>query len=463
MFSALIWIGLALAAPAQTLEERLQAMSGPFDRLSTRASEKLAAGDRAGGTAIFVDWAEEQGTVEAYLSVGNALWLSDPDASFRMHQRAVALAPGEPGVNAEWALELHRHERCADALPAYAIAAKGWDDGAPLWALYGHCLLIAGFVDEGLSAISRAGLRRSREQTESLFGEVYQLYNPWALRARLLAEARAGSADAWVEVVVRDLTFRHDLWNTILERKALDPDWREAQVALRDDPRLGVVRALVEQATGVPGADLRAELARSWPQELPGPYILTEQILVRVLQSDTPHDQTLATYGPFLRARTDAGSLRLFAALNPSGDGLEAIDVEGCDKFRLPLFCAGRHTLHLVAGEALDLSSDLKRSPNDPRFATLAVLNESQRGALPSQDALLRYLITEPRYMTHATGWAAAAMLLGAARHEQTPHPFVDVLVSVLEAELATPGPECGPWAPAEAQASAVCRLDAAP
>jgi hypothetical protein len=456
---------LATLAHASGLEDQLHALEPAFAKVTRAAEARLTAGDHAGGTAVFVDWATQDGSAAAFLSAGNALWRSDPDASFRMHQRAVVLAPEEPVVHGEWALELHRHDRCAEALSSYARAAQGWDRGAPLWALFGHCLLVTGHVDDGLAAIDAAGLKGSHAHVERLFAEVFQDVDPWALRARLLAEARAGSADAWVELIVRDVRFRHDPWTAAYQPRAVDPDWKEARKALAGDPRLPVLAAVVDvrRTTGDPGPIL-AELQRAWPQELPGPYVLAEQLVIALAEAGV--ERAHATYGPWLRGRADtgdAGALRLLSAISPAGAGLEALDADGCTRFGLPIFCAGRHVRHVLAGEPLDLAADLARFPEDPRFAALAVLDEARGEALPSHEALLRYLVVEPRWMASSTAWAAAAMLLAAGRHQQMPSFGVDVLEDVLKVELGRPGPECGPWATPEAQAALVCRrVDAA-
>jgi hypothetical protein len=269
---------------------------------------------------------------------------------------------------------------------------------------------------------------------EHLFFDLFGGEDAWHQRASLIART-AGNPSAWVDVVLFDLEFPTDWWNSEPNASALDADLQRAHVGLAGQSALfetveSVVRWKRGEATnadvcGVARRDFGANVLP--PSSALALYILAARIDAREI---TPVE-ALRVYGPTLTRRSQTGDLdafRAIASLNQMADTprsraeLSRIDHEVCTQRRIPRFCGSLLLDALHSHSAVDpvLAEVRQAVPDDPGVATWDLFLALGGTGASLEPHLVDYLLRRPRYMPNSYGWKFAFLALAALRRDHT-------------------------------------------
>ncbi len=417
---------LALAAPADFRAE-VNAADASY-RPTLEANEALLNDGRlAEATKALLDLVpEEKRTAAHWFVLGNYLFQQDFAASYALHQKAFELAPDEPMTQYEWALERHRKREYAEAEALYAKIAAG-PDGANdprARSLRADCLLHVGRLAEAVEEWKKADPRRRHSTIEESFSWIYGDPHPLVERSKLLARARGGDLDAVESLVLLDLHWTTDWWNSRPNDECLAPDLALAAEKLgADSPRLRILKLLADvtakdELTGTVDAPdevatkLRDARVVGADVPLPASSRVASELIDRVETAKAATCAELLSWyeKPLLaRAQSEAGdahALELLAALYEEAgrkDQLAALEELGWAKHgavACVLGVLGRKGTALRSDDPV-LRAALEKSPADTKLCGLA-LQCAQRERKGEREAVAAFLMA---HLSHMVSW----------------------------------------------------------
>jgi hypothetical protein len=231
--------GTALAAPDDFLAQ-VQTEGRLLDPLKKRCDALLEDGRVDEANQLLVNVVpEDERTPALDFATANMLFSMDPALSRRLHERAWKAAPKVQLVALEWAIEQHRAGAHAEAERLYAEVADVPGVGRPkLHALRADCLLHLGRPWDALEAWNAARPSKHHTEIEEAFCWVYGPLSPYARRAPLLADVRAGKLERVEDLIRLDATWDRDWWNNGPKKEILERDLNLAEEKLgKDSPR----------------------------------------------------------------------------------------------------------------------------------------------------------------------------------------------------------------------------------
>lgn len=192
-----------------------------------QAAKLTVEGYAPAGNQMLVDLADEDGGPLAAYLVANTLFGSDPAASYRLHERALQALPDEPAVALEMAMEQHRRREYAAAIVNYRrlLAAR---PGSPYAALLADCLVRTGQLQAAVQAWGQAGYDLHPTAIDAAIFEIYGPLKPGQRRGELIAKIEGGDLTKLTDLILLDLNFDTDWWNTTVFDEGLDYDLKRA-------------------------------------------------------------------------------------------------------------------------------------------------------------------------------------------------------------------------------------------
>jgi hypothetical protein len=222
----------ALLLLALDFRAELKAAGAIYDKVGKQTEKALQHGDLGAAQKLFLDAVPEDKRAAAHWFVLGNLWFDmDPEFAYRMHAKAFELAPNESDVMREWAVELHRAGKWAEAEPLYAKLVDGTGDEVYVArALRADCLLHIGKPAEAAASWQAAQKIKRKSHLLDALEWVHGIEHPMHERARLLAEVRAGNLDHAEELVLTDV-----FWQSEGERYFVNYEYMEADSKLALD------------------------------------------------------------------------------------------------------------------------------------------------------------------------------------------------------------------------------------
>ncbi len=205
--------------------------------LFEQAAKLGAEGYPTDGNQILLSLAEEDTTPLAAYLIGNALYSSDPAASYRLHLRAFQAWPQEPAVTLEFAREQHRRGEYAAAVFNYRhVIATG---KAPQYsALLADCLVRTDQLKAAVEAWNQADVAKNHATIDAAICSIYGPLSPFKRRGDLIAKIEAGDLAKLSDLILLDLAFDTDWWNAKVYDDGLGQDLKRAgQLLPRRDER----------------------------------------------------------------------------------------------------------------------------------------------------------------------------------------------------------------------------------
>jgi hypothetical protein len=349
------------------------------------------------------------------LMLGNVLFHLDPKLSYALHKRAAAELPTYAHAQLEWALEQHRAGEYAGAATAYQIYVKEKPDHAPPLGLLAECLIRQGKIQEACAAWSRSEAARVGTITEfeSMVCEMHFHQYPERDRAELLRKVKGGDVAAAEKLMLLDLSFPRDWWNTGPHTEYLTKDLAVCRKLRSKDARH--LSEVLVTAECVLAAENKAELTRILKRsgyliDDRGTLPANEQALCTLLQTAisaevVTEEDAKAKWGQILRERAKtaktAAAYNLAAHFYLGTDQLPEIDrlgwvTTGDERFAasyllglLGLLAKGTLTAH---------DPELRKASEQfPESATIAgiVVHLCQKSNQPRREPLIRAIKAE--------------------------------------------------------------------
>lgn len=361
---------------------------------------------------------ERRTAAHAFL-LGNVLFDMEPEVAMGLHEEAYAKAPGIGLVAFEWAVELHRAGRIAEAERIYGFLMK--DEAltathSVVAALRAECLLRLDRAREALASWRNVDWtsREIASRVEEAACWIHRGESPFARRDALLAGVDAGDVEAAEELILLDLDFARDWWNGGIHVEYLEADLERMRAKLpADDVRVREAFEFVR---------LRRERERDFGERLRNPKAPpasdeTRQRLTALglIGDDARLPASPRLTGEWMRLLVDAqcveapGLLERFeAALTARGEAgdvvaleslaalvamtdasrLPAIDRLGLERTDSPRFAGSllQAKVETIRSDDPDLAVALSKFPDDPRitrFAAVAAQNSGEPAAKP--------------------------------------------------------------------------------
>ena len=254
---------LPLAAKAADFQTSLEKWQQSHQAVLAEAEKLSMAGDTRGANQRLIDLADKDGGAAAAFVVANMLYRSEPAVSYRLHERAFKALPKEPATALEMAMEQHRKGQYEAAIPNYR-AALASQLGEQFSSLLADCLVRTGRLKEAVAAWTAAKHGSNHTGIDFAIYEIYGELMPVQRRGDLITAIKAGQRDKLPELILLDLNFDTDWWNSAVFDEALDQDLKfAAQTLGPTDP--GYVQlalyAKLARPEEIKDADVRPALA----------------------------------------------------------------------------------------------------------------------------------------------------------------------------------------------------------
>jgi len=367
------------------------------------------------GNQILLTLAEEDGGPVAAFVVGNALYGSNPAASYRLHLRAQQALPNEPAVALGAALEQHRRGEYAAAIPNYR---RVLDTGTLVHfsALLADCLIRTGQLKAAVAAWNQSDPVKHHPEIESAICALYGPLLPTQRRGDLITRVEKGDLSKLTDLILLDLSFDADWWTAKVYDEGLNADLKRAAELLgRKDARYQALavyaklaRAAEKKASDIQKALKDANLVVGPGAELPADSQVARALCELAVNAKlTTPAELWATYEKPLRARVenqdrDALHLLCWLAAATRNPVLTDLDRQGWEDWNDPAF-ASSYMVDLFREKKLTSPRDsqlLAAMAISPDNATLCNLRIALAGEDVSNDLIVDAIKAEFRKLS---------------------------------------------------------------
>jgi tetratricopeptide (TPR) repeat protein len=322
VFAALTWS--ATDDPIATFRDALERARADYAPVLEANERRLLQGRMKEATQALLDVvAKDRRTAAHAFALGNTLFDMEPELAMALHEEAYAKAPAIAPVAMEWALELHRAGRIPEAEALYRTLSDDASLGSSqnvIHALRAECLLRLDRPRDAVDSWRRVTLETIPDSTRVEKAACWIHFGPssFARRDALLRAVDAGDVEAAEELILLDLNFKRDWWNSGIHHEYLKADLERMRASLPvDDLR-------VRQALAY--ADVRVSRDRSLEDMLASPksagLSADQQKLLatlRLIGDDAALPVSPRLTGEWMRMLVDAGV----------GDGAQMLERHG--------------------------------------------------------------------------------------------------------------------------------------
>ncbi len=268
IFASSLFAGL-LVAPAfaskESDAEKFEAQVGAWSEKHARDFEKAekasAEGDVARGNTILLELSNKSTDPVGWFVVANMLYKTLPVESYRLHAKFLQANPTLRYAQLEMAMEQHRRGEYAAAAKNYRDSFDGSYEGAQFSALLADCLVHTGDLTGAVKAWQGARHPSNHTGIDFAIYEIYGKSSPMSRRGELVAKVKAGDTGALAPLIVLDVNYDTDWWNSSPNTEALDLDLK--LVAKLLDPKSELRRHLEAFAAVGRLEDAKPEQARA--------------------------------------------------------------------------------------------------------------------------------------------------------------------------------------------------------
>ena len=253
-----VFVASAAIGQERPFEREFAEKQGQHAATFEKASALSIDGDIDEAEKLLVGLTEADRSAAMCLLVGDALYNTDPKVSYKLHKKAYDAMPDERTTVLEWAMERHRKQECAEAVPLYKKYLKMVPDDRRLNALLADCLIREGKPQEAVAAWEAASYPRNHTAMDFAICEINGDLSPPKRRGDLLKQIRHGNLDLIEPLFALDLDFDRDWWNGGVDQQALDRDLPFVERLLgKDSKRVQAIRCWLSIATAMtPQADV---------------------------------------------------------------------------------------------------------------------------------------------------------------------------------------------------------------
>lgn len=158
---------------------------------------------------------------------GGILFSIDPGKSLQLHKEAYEADRKDANFALEYALELHRARKYAEAIPLYLAYQESNPDDFRLSVWLSDCYLNTGAVDKSIEYWRMSNHPSNHTGIDFAIHIIYGETNQVSRRDRYRKEINNGNLKAFYPLIFLDLNWAYDWWNA----ETLDP-FLQADLAL---------------------------------------------------------------------------------------------------------------------------------------------------------------------------------------------------------------------------------------
>ncbi len=252
-----------MSAEPEPLENQVRILQKQYESI-TRSNNGLAlAGQLDEANQLLIEYVPDaEKTVTHFLFLGNLLYSIDHRLSYQMHEKAYALRADDRMVNFEWALQLHRAGKCESAIDRYQAHLNAMPEDTKIFALLADCFIRRHDYKAAGAAWGKAGHDRQHTAIDFAIHWIYGKEGPQKQRNDLLKKIRGGDLTKIEKLILLDLAWNRDWWNTSVYSEGLSRDLREVRTLLAKEPkRLADLEAFSKRRhSEMTDGDLKAQL-----------------------------------------------------------------------------------------------------------------------------------------------------------------------------------------------------------
>ena len=270
---------------------------------ASQKAEKLMQEDKLEeANVVFTTVFPEQGltAAEAFI-LGNTFFTTDDALARNYHEIALKALPDEPVVQLEWAIDLHREGKPAEALPyyqKYVAAEKGHYLGHTLLA---DCLIRTGNLKAAIEHWNLADHPSNHVGIDFAIHTIYGKDSPFRRRHQLLKAIEGGDVGKLDELMDLSASWDRDWWNAKTRKDLLERDLALARKLLKDTPlQLAELELYAETYVreDVEAEWLKQQLVKNnWLMgdgaKLPASELIVDRLLILVFRHELEKPGTL--------------------------------------------------------------------------------------------------------------------------------------------------------------------------
>ncbi len=366
---------------------------------------------------------EQEATAAEAFVLGNTFFTMDDPLARKYHAIALKALPDEPLVNLEWAIDLHREGKAAEAVRYYQKFIKTAGGNTLSHTLLADCLIRIGDLTGAIKQWELADHPHNHTGIDFAIHTIYGKASPFRRRNDLLKTIQGGDLSKLDDLMYLSSAWDRDWWNIDTQKELLEKDLALARKLLKDSPaHLAELELYAETL-------LRDEVAAEWIKEqliknqwligdaskLPANEIVLDRLLILVLEHKLEQPKTLVQrFEKELRERGNQSvtALNTLAALLvEAGDGdseeLAAIDKIGWEKHGDARFAASL-LVYMEAQNKLKSDSELlqkarKQFPEDGTLELLS-LQMAEKEKKDLKPFLIEMIKAEFRHLSKGSG-----------------------------------------------------------
>jgi thioredoxin-like negative regulator of GroEL len=236
---------LLVAAPAfpmsaepEPLENQVRILQKQYESITQSNKDLALAGQLDEANRLLLAYVpDSEKTAAHFLFLGNLLYSLDHRLSYQLHEKAYALRADDRMVNFEWALQLHRTGKYESAIDRYQAHLNAMPEDTKTFALLADCFIRRQDYKAAVAAWGKAGHDRQHTAIDFAIHWIYGKEGPQKQRNDLLKKIRGGDLRQIEKLILLDLAWNRDWWNTSIYSEGLSRDLKEVRTLLAKEPK----------------------------------------------------------------------------------------------------------------------------------------------------------------------------------------------------------------------------------
>ncbi|TDP02032.1 tetratricopeptide repeat protein [Flavobacterium sp. 245] len=197
---------------------------------------------------LCVDELSKNGTDEyKKYSIGGILYEIDADKSFKLHEEAYLANKNDLNFVLEYAIELHRKEKYAEASKLYERYSENLPKDIRAYVWLSDCYINTGKIEKSILNWGKANHADNHISIDNAIYIIYGKTTQIKTRSDLRSEIEKGKTSNFYPLLFLDKNWETDWWNTHTQKYFLDEDLKLAQTKLGEtNPDFKILKAYLK-------------------------------------------------------------------------------------------------------------------------------------------------------------------------------------------------------------------------
>ena len=178
---------------------------------------------------------EKERSAITYLMMGDTIDNLDFNYSYQLHKKAYQMDSTNYDIAFGYAIALHRNKEYKNAIRLYEQIVDSFPTQKRMYALIADCYLHINDPIKSIVNWKRSDHSSNYIDIEDAICVIYFKENPTRKRCDIWNQIRKGNLDKINDLIILDLTWKTDWWNTSINNLTLDFDLKEAKKLLKEN------------------------------------------------------------------------------------------------------------------------------------------------------------------------------------------------------------------------------------